>query len=410
MGWGTALRVAYDVASTTVKAAYNTYKAVTYVQDKVVEAAVATKDAVVAGAVATKDAVIAGAVATKDVAVAGAKAVGAAVEYGADAAKLGAIKAREAQASFQHGRSQLSQCKAGSPIEACPQKVAECSELADARNKAILSDDTYNTNPTQADKDKLLAQTGYRRLDPVKDAGELDKSLGIKNPKESLAPDGTDFRANVYAKGVEPNVEYVVGYRGTQTGADWNQNRIQGSGGQSDSYDRAKRLASITDAHAQKNGHALSFTGHSLGGGMASAASASTGRAASTFNAAGLNANTVGGSYPNPPTPTKAYFTPTDPLSALQDNRAPLLAGITGGVSAIPLIGPLLAKGLGGWVLGNEVGGTPVLPKAYGDRRPLPYPPGRHPPDLSLDGFKEAHGMGLVVEGIDAQRKKLGCQ
>lgn len=399
MGWGTALKVAYKVASTTAKAAYNTYRAVTYVQDKVVDAAVATRDAVVAGAVATRDA-----------AVAAAKAAAGAVEYGVDAAKLGAIKAREAQASFQHGRNNLSQCKAGSPVEACPHRVAECAELTDARNKAILSEDTYNTNPTQADRDKLLSETGYRRLDPVKDAKELRDQLGIRNPKELLAPDGTDFRANVYAKGAAPNVEYVVGYRGTQTGADWKQNLIQGSGGQSDSYDRAKRLASITDAHAQKNGHGLSFTGHSLGGGMASAASAHTGRSASTFNAAGLNANAVGGSYPNPPAPTKAYFTSTDPLSALQDNRAPLLAGITAGVSSIPLVGPLLAKGLGGWVLGNEVGGTPVLPKAYGDRRPLPYPPGRHPPDLSLDGFKEAHGMGLVVEGIDAQKKKLGCQ
>lgn len=390
MGWGesfkNAVNSATSAAKTAAQAASNYAK---YTYDMVKQGAVMAKDAAVAAVDATADA----------------------IGYGIDQAKLGAIKAREAQAAFQTGRKKLSPCEAGSPAEACPHRMAECAELADARNKAIMSEDTYNTNPTKEDKAKLLEKTGYSRLDPVADAEELKKQLGISNPKEMLEPDGTDFRARVYKRELPSGkTEYVVGYRGTQTGADWKQNLIQGSGGQSDSYDRAKKLAAVTDAHAEANGNKLSFTGHSLGGGMASAASAHTGRPASTFNAAGLNANTVGGAYPDPPAPTNAYFTPTDPLSALQDNRKPVLKGITSAAGKIPYVGPLLKAALGAWVMKNEVGGTPVLPKAYGDRRPLPFPPGRQPPDLSVDGFKEAHGMELVEKGIEAQRKQLGCQ
>lgn len=403
MGWGKAFSDAWNSATDAAKSA----------AQAVSNSASYAYNAVKRGAVATKDAVVAGANMAKDAAVAGAKAAGDAIEYGVDQAKLGAIKAREAQAAFQTGKKKLSPCEAGSPSESCPHRVAECAELSDARNKALLSDDTYNIDPTPDDKKDLLVKTGYQRLDLKSDPEAFQEILGTSDPetlKELLEPDGTDFRARVYKKGEGDNAEYVIGYRGTQTGADWKQNFIQGSGGHSDSYDRAMRLAGRADAFAEANGKPVSFTGHSLGGGMASAASVQTGRSASTFNAAGLNAHTVGGSYPDPPAPTKAYFTPTDPLSALQDNRRPFLKGVTKVASKIPYIGPALATGLGAWVLKNEVSGTPVLPKAYGERELLPFPPGRAPPDLSLDGFKEAHGMGLVVEGIDAQRKALGCQ
>lgn len=217
--------------------------------------------------------------------------------------------------------------------------------------------------------------------------------------------------ARVYKKTLPSGqTEYVVGYRGTQTGADWKQNLQQGSGFGSDSYDRAKRLANIVDAKSVQTGNPVSFTGHSLGGGMASAASAVTGRPASTFNAAGLNANTIGGAYPNPPTPVNAYFTPTDPLSALQDNRSGVLGGTTSAAGAIPYVGKALQLGLNAWLGVNEAKGTPVLPKAYGDRKLIPFPEGRTPPDLSVAGIKEAHGMELLIDSIEAERRALGCQ
>lgn len=69
----------------------------------------------------------------------------------------------------------------------------------------------------------------------------------------------------------------------------------------------------------------------------------------------------------------------------------------------------MLGTALGGWVLGNEVNGTPVMPPAYGNRHVLPFPPDAVPPDLTVDGLIEGHGMKLVIDGIDAERKKLGC-
>lgn len=435
MGFGDVLKNAWDGATDAAKsaaqtvsdsasAAYDATKqgvvdAATFTRDAAVAGYEATKDAAVAGYEATRDAAVAGYNMAKDTAIAGYNAAGEAINAAGevigeaiDDAKLGAIRAREAQArkAFGSMRDQLSNCEAGSPSEPCPHKIALCNELKDAQNKAILSNNTYLDGQEGID-DPALAGTGYSRLDPVADADEFQNQLGIGNPQEMLEPDGSDFRARVYKKTLPSGqTEYIVGYRGTQTGADWMQNLRQGSGFESDSYNRAKRLASIVDAKSVQTGNPVSFTGHSLGGGMASAAAAHTGRAASTFNAAGLNANTLGGAYPNPPAPVNAYFTPTDPLSALQDNRAGVLGGTTGAATMIPYVGKALGLGLGTWIGTNEVKGTPILPKAYGNRKLVPFPEGRAPPDLSMDGVLESHGMPLLIDSLEAERRALGCQ
>ena len=340
--------------------------------------------------------------------------VASAVDRGVRNTKLGVIESR-----YENARKALGQEKAGSPVKMCAQVMTRCAKLKDARNKAQLADDSYSDKPPPRGS-KI---GGYRRLDPknAQDAAELRKKLGVT--KADLEPKGLDFRARVYAKSVNGKTEYVIAYRGTQTGADWKENARQGSGmvdasttarKTKSSYQLAVRLANKAAEKTEENGDSLSYTGHSLGGGMASAAAAMTSsqtasHATATYNAAGLNANTLGGAYPNPPAPVDTYFTPTDPLSALQDNRPLVLGGVTKAASAVPVVGPFLAGAVGGWVLGNEAGGTPVMPKAYENRHVLPFPPNTEPPDLSVEGLKKSHGMQLVIDGIDAERADLKC-
>jgi type VI secretion system secreted protein VgrG len=65
------------------------------------------------------------------------------------------------------------------------------------------------------------------------------------------------------------------------------------------------------------------YTGHSLGGGLASAAAVVTGRSAVTFNAAGLNERTVERFLGAAPSMTneniQAYYVVGDAVSLLQD-------------------------------------------------------------------------------------------
>ncbi len=73
-------------------------------------------------------------------------------------------------------------------------------------------------------------------------------------------------------------------------GEDFLNNGQQGIGMRSDYYDRAMQLGALLN---QKTGGNFEISGHSLGGGMASAASAVTGVRATTFNAAGLHPDTA---------------------------------------------------------------------------------------------------------------------
>lgn len=78
----------------------------------------------------------------------------------------------------------------------------------------------------------------------------------------------------------------VLAFAGTETMVDWKTNLLQGLGFESAQYTMAIDIAESYGA--------ITFTGHSLGGGLASAAAIHTGGTATVFNAAGLHNNTLG--------------------------------------------------------------------------------------------------------------------
>jgi hypothetical protein len=97
---------------------------------------------------------------------------------------------------------------------------------------------------------------------------------------------GTGFYAALYRSDIDGS--YVLTYRGTEmtTWQDWVLGNGQNVGMPSPQYAQAVNLAHQVEAAYGNN---VSFSGHSLGGGLASAAALATGRPADTFNAAGIH-------------------------------------------------------------------------------------------------------------------------
>ncbi|MCO7223009.1 FG-GAP-like repeat-containing protein [Pleionea sp. CnH1-48] len=111
--------------------------------------------------------------------------------------------------------------------------------------------------------------------------------------------------------------EFVLAYAGTNDLTDVWVDIKQAFGLETKHYNQgialAKKVNSVTGGNVR-------FTGHSLGGGLASAAAVVTGRRAVTFNAAGVHQNTVGKGYDMSKASVRAYYNGTDLLSVFQDN------------------------------------------------------------------------------------------
>lgn len=165
-------------------------------------------------------------------------------------------------------------------------------------------------------------------------AGMSDERL-----REYLKPDDSGFRAEIYlpdprilglgykpviaVKGSTGLIQLADGSLRETAAEDFLANNFpQSVGLRSDYYDRAMRLAvRMADA-----GLDAEYAGHSLGGGMASAMSAVTGRRATTFNAAGLH--------------------PETPRRFARENGVPVYTDLQRRVSAYQVEGELLNDGL----------------------------------------------------------------
>ena len=101
---------------------------------------------------------------------------------------------------------------------------------------------------------------------------------------------------------------------------DWVNNVEQGTGIMAEGwqYEMAKREALIARDEARRLNYRLTFTGHSLGGGLATAAALHTNRPAVTFNAAGVNSWTT--NLSNASRLITNYRVKGEVLSTLQDS------------------------------------------------------------------------------------------
>lgn len=163
-------------------------------------------------------------------------------------------------------------------------------------------------------------------------------------PDEDVRNERTGFHAASYIN--ETCKEKVIAFEGTMmslaawanTLADWANNIAQVVFARSAQYSQAMALAQKAQQNVSSETQ-LKFVGHSLGGGLASAASIVTGAPAVTFNAAGVRRATVvkyllrSGSWGDIPKAfknpnVKAYYIDDEILSYLQDNTpAPAAVG-----------------------------------------------------------------------------------
>jgi RHS repeat-associated protein len=118
-----------------------------------------------------------------------------------------------------------------------------------------------------------------------------------KYPGAIWEDERTGFRAGAYLNSVTKEV--TVAYAGTEasSSADWSNNVEQGTTGDSPQYRQARALAALVSRVTDNRPNALSFVGHSLGGGLALEAVSSLDwsftrinhhRTAVTFNPAGI--------------------------------------------------------------------------------------------------------------------------
>lgn len=100
----------------------------------------------------------------------------------------------------------------------------------------------------------------------------------------------SEFRAEVYVREFAGQPSYVVAFRGSQSASDWGANINQSIGLRTDHYNRALEIG---ERLTVPEGARVTLTGHSLGGGLASAAALAAELPAATFNAAGLSDRTL---------------------------------------------------------------------------------------------------------------------
>jgi Protein of unknown function (DUF2974) len=203
-----------------------------------------------------------------------------------------------------------------------PQAMAATgATLVPTRELALLSADVY--------RDTSSPPAGYR----VASAADLG-ALGL-NPAD-LTSTQSGFRARVYVTGAGKDAHYVVAFRGSATANDWRSNLQQGFGLTPDNYRKALAIGSKLALADKAN---ITITGHSLGGGLASAAAIASGRNATTFNSAGLSDSNIRQAraiYDAAGARTQenvtAYYVRGEILSTLQDGGDRVIGGILGGL------------------------------------------------------------------------------
>ncbi|MGR5149095.1 phospholipase [Photobacterium alginatilyticum] len=159
-----------------------------------------------------------------------------------------------------------------------PDVARRFSNDMDGAEKALLAEHIYSDGPMPPD-------SGWRQASEQ----ELQKS-GFS--KKDFKIKDSQFKAGLYIP--EPSVfgdeaAPVVVFKGTSGMEDWKNNLQQGLDFHSDYYEKAVELGDI----ARQRGIPVDFSGHSLGGGLASAAGKTASRETTTFNAAGLHKNTI---------------------------------------------------------------------------------------------------------------------
>ena len=260
-------------------------------------------------------------------------------------------------------------------------------DFSEAAKMLALSYFAYNRTTKQKDKDDYDMDDSLDGLSPEQQAMLKSEKLegyeklnaeemGKMNIKDSdLKDPSTGFKADIYK---DKNGDYVLVYRGTYSDPDHPENDLvhdwskewtddnmrQGLGMGSEQYEKSIDIAKRVNRNKPKDKQ-LTIAGHSLGGGLATAAGAATGSKTYAFCPAGVHPNTYkmyGVQNPNT-SKVHTYYSNQDFLNMASNNLS-------------------------------------LMPKAAGERIML----------NTLDNFDFAkgHDLPLLLKAIQAEEAELG--
>jgi len=262
-------------------------------------------------------------------------------------------------------------------------------DFSEAAKMLVLSYFAYNRTTKKKDKDdydmdeamdglspkqQAMLKSKYEKLDGYEklDAKEM-KKLGVNTTE--LNDTKTGFKADIYK---DKNGDYVLVYRGTYSDPnhpendlihDWSKewtddNMRQGLGMGSEQYEKSIDIAKRVNRNKPKDKQ-LTIAGHSLGGGLATAAGAATGSKTYAFCPAGVHPNTYKMYGVKNPDTSKVhtYYSNQDFLNMASNNLS-------------------------------------LMPKAAGERIML----------HTLDNFDftKGHDLPLLLKAIQAEEAELG--
>ena len=261
-------------------------------------------------------------------------------------------------------------------------------DFSEAAKMLALSYFAYNRTTKEKDKDDYDMDGSLDGLSPEQKAmlkseklegyeklnAEEMRKLGITDSREIDDPH-TGFKADIYK---DKNGDYVLVYRGTYSDPDHSENDLvddwskewtddnmkQGLGMGSEQYKKSIKLAEKVNSNKPKDKQ-LTIAGHSLGGGLATAAGAATGSKTYAFCPAGVHPNTYKKYGVKNPDTSKVhtYYSNQDFLNMASNNLS-------------------------------------LMPKAAGERIML----------HTLDNFNFAkgHNLPLLLKAIQAEEAELG--
>lgn len=260
-------------------------------------------------------------------------------------------------------------------------------DFSEAAKMLALSYFAYNRTTKKKDKDDYDMDDSLDGLSPEQQAmlkseklegyeklnAEEMRRLGINST--DLNDTKTGFKADIYK---DKNGDYVLVYRGTYSDPDHPENDLvhdwskewtddnmrQGLGMGSEQYNKSIKLAEKVNSNKPK-GKQLTITGHSLGGGLATAAGAATGSKTYVFCPAGVHPNTYKMYGVKNPDTSKVhtYYSNQDFLNMASNNLS-------------------------------------LMPKAAGERIMLNT--------LDHFDFAKGHDLPLLLKAIQAEEAELG--
>ena len=315
--------------------------------------------------------------------------------------RLGLLSRARAQLA---ATTPLPAADSAAPADATRVATGTAPRLAGQRQRAQEAADRLARNNVAVERARLSEHVYHSDLvpplpEPIGWHMLTEKELARKGITKAMLNDpASGFKAALYQSAFERPPKLVMACAGTEDWSDWSTNLQQGVGVETEQYNMSMKLAQLVTRKFPVG--TVDITGHSLGGGLASAATAVTGAKGYTFNAAGLHPNTVSRA-PYNISPAEmlsrgglidAYHSTADPLTNLQSGMKGTLGGLAGTATGYPLA--------------PEALGVPhALVPAEGWQHEWLELGKRNPLATSTNMALEGHGVDPeMVDNIEAQK------